>query len=260
MIQQNKDWNLPGCRPFSGPHPLPEHDPTEQGLKHKAQKLLWPHQSLPEHDPTEQGLKLLLFRLEHPSAVAPRAWSNRTRIETPHDQDRSGAIGLPEHDPTEQGLKPQDYRCLAEDSSAPRAWSNRTRIETSMSFTGWTSWPTPRAWSNRTRIETPLKPTHHENKNHSPSMIQQNKDWNHHRIPAFVRVLDLPEHDPTEQGLKLRSFSSFPSFRLTPRAWSNRTRIETEANQRPQVLNASPRAWSNRTRIETEAPRPLQPE
>ena len=40
-------------------HFLPEHDPTEQGLKRAAVGQVRSGISLPEHDPTEQGLKPL---------------------------------------------------------------------------------------------------------------------------------------------------------------------------------------------------------
>ena len=113
MIQQNKDWNWTTlwdnpCR-FS----LPEHDPTEQGLKRQILIYDCRTDQLPEHDPTEQGLK-------HPYSI------------TPGDE-----------------------------------------------------------------VEI------------SPSMIQQNKDWNKGETDSLPKVTHLPEHDPTEQGLKHPGFFCF---------------------------------------------------
>ena len=106
MIQQNKDWNCRSISTWRRGLSLPEHDPTEQGLKHTDEfravvldsspsmiqqnkdwnwlgySALVGRRVLPEHDPTEQGLKHI-DRWYAPNCISPpRAWSNRTRIET----------------------------------------------------------------------------------------------------------------------------------------------------------------------------------
>ena len=76
---------------------LPEHDPTEQGLKPELEKALHFKAQLPEHDPTEQGLKLV-------GAIVV-----------------GSCPPLPEHDPTEQGLKLVTMLNESMQKIAPRA-------------------------------------------------------------------------------------------------------------------------------------------
>ena len=251
MIQQNKDWNYAIFILIKQRKNLPEHDPTEQGLKQQGAVRPLGSVRLPEHDPTEQGLKL-----------SKSPWFVETKKLPEHDPTEQGlklerrlapglAKTLPEHDPTEQGLKLIIGLAYSISGNSPRAWSNRTRIET-----------VPCKPLNKVVLVSPSMIQQNKDWNllscigialhlNSPSMIQQNKDWNRNMILTKSTGNALPEHDPTEQGLK-HIYRITPEYaKWTPRAWSNRTRIETKILKVLHLPMLSPRAWSNRTRIET---------
>ena len=62
--------------------PLPDYDPTKQGLKQNLSVIITASEILPDYDPTKQGLKLVSVHFLRIVRRSSRLRSNKTRIET----------------------------------------------------------------------------------------------------------------------------------------------------------------------------------